>query len=254
MCRSAFAKGLCAVGFSAHGPVFKKTGIVSDWNIPEDRLDRYIDEVLAARRRWEGKLAVYLGLELDYIKGLSSAVDPDITALHLDYLVGSVHYLVPSNGAAPFTVDGPPEEMDRGVKEGFGGDGEAMMHAYWDALEEMIALGGFDILGHADLVKKNNPDGSRFSMESEAYRRRCAGIARAAAKAGVTVEVNTGGLNRKRANDTYPSPAFLRLFRAEGVNALITADAHCAEDLDGHYDLARRVMREAGYDGALRQR
>ena len=246
MCHAAFDKGLCAIGFSAHGPLFKKTGIKTNWHIPDERLDAYIGEVRSARRRWEGKLAVYLGLEVDYIKGLRSARDPDIQALGLDYIIGSVHYIVPANGAELFTVDGPPEEMERGVRAGFGGDGEAMMHAYWDAAAEMTALGGFDILGHIDLVKKNNQDGRWFDNESEACRLRAAEIARLAA-AGLTVELNTGGLNRNRTRDTYPSPSFLRLFRERRVPALITADAHCAEDLDGHYDTALQTLLEAGY-------
>ncbi|MDR1575102.1 MAG: histidinol-phosphatase [Treponema sp.] len=246
MCRAAFDKGLCAIGFSAHGPLFKKTGIKTSWHISDERLDAYIGEVRSARLRWEGKLAVYLGLEVDYIKGLRSARDPDIQALPLDYIIGSVHYITPANGAELFTVDGPAEELERGVREGFGGDGEAMMHAYWDAAGEMIALGGFDILGHIDLVKKNNQDGRWFAIE-EACRGRAAETARLAAAAGLTVELNTGGLNRRITRDTYPSPSFLRLFRERRVPALITADAHRAEDLDGHYDVALQTLREAGY-------
>jgi histidinol-phosphatase (PHP family) len=249
MCRAACAKGLSAVGFSAHGPVFKKTGIKTDWHIADERLDEYMAEVRAARRRWEGKIEVYLGLELDYIKGLRSALDPDIRALDLDYIIGSVHYVVPANGAEPFTVDGSMEELERGIREGFGGDGEAMMHAYWDAVAEMIALGGFAVLGHADLVKKNNRDGRWFNGESESCRERISEIVRAAAAAALVVEVNTGGLNRRRADETYPSPFFLRRCREQDVPVLITADAHRAEDLDGHYDTARRTLREAGYTG-----
>ena len=160
--------------------------------------------------------------------------------------VGSVHYVVPPNNAEPFTVDGSPEEMERGIREGFGGDGEAMMHAYWDAVAEMIALGGFAILGHADLVKKNNRDGRWFNGESESCRERIGETVRAVAAAGLVVEVNTGGLNRRRTDETYPSPFFLRRCREQGVPVLITADAHCAEHLDGHYDTARRTLLEAG--------
>jgi histidinol-phosphatase (PHP family) len=246
MCAAAYAKGLSAIGFSAHGPVREKTGLATAWHLPDERLNQYIDEALAARRRWEGKIAVYLGLELDYIKGLRSALDEDICSLPLDYIIGSVHYLVPSRGA-PFTVDGPPEEMEQGVNDGFGGDYEAAMHAYWDALAEMIALGGFEILGHADLVKKNNRDNSRFDMRGDSCLGRCGEIARAAGLAGIAVEVNTGGLNRKKTPDTYPSVPFLRMFREQGVSATVTADAHCADDLDGNYDAALRALVEAGY-------
>jgi histidinol-phosphatase (PHP family) len=246
MCRAAFEKGLCAIGFSAHGPIFAQTGLQTDWHLDEGRLQEYLAEVRAAGRRWEGRVAVYLGLEMDYIKGLRSALDRDIQALGLDYLIGSVHYIVPPSGK-PFAIDGSPEELEQGIADGFGGDGEALMHAYWDAVAEMIALGGFDILGHADLVKKNNTHGGFFNMESGAFRQRLAETARDAAAAGLVVEVNTGGLNRNRSGETYPSLSFLRLFREQNTPALMSADAHCAAHLDGHYETAGKTLREAGY-------
>jgi histidinol-phosphatase (PHP family) len=111
----------------------------------------------------------------------------------------------------------------------------------------MIRAGGFDILGHADLVKKNNFRLRFFDPGGEASVRGCAEIARLAGEAGIVVEVNTGGINRRRIHETYPSPAFLRQFGEQGVPAVITADAHRAEDLDGGYDEARRTLLAAGY-------
>ena len=247
MCRAAFAKGLVSVGFSAHGPVYRKTGIKTDWNLDDDRVGEYLDEVRAARLRWKGKIAVYLGLEVDYIKGMCSAMDRDIRALGLDFIIGSAHFLVPENGARPFTIDGPAEELEAGIRDGFGGDGEALMNAYWDALAEMIALGGFDILGHADLVKKNNRGGRLFSMESESWTRRLRETARAAGESGCVVEINTGQINRRHSAETSPSLSFMRLLRERNVPVVITADAHCADDLDGNYATACRVLEEAGY-------
>jgi histidinol-phosphatase (PHP family) len=252
-CRRAWEKGYHSLGFSAHGPVTRKTGLTNDWNLPEDRLEAYLDAVREARRRWEGKLRVYLGLEVDYIGGLMGPADRDYRDLALDYLIGSVHYIIPPH-AAPFTVDGSREELDRGLKEGFGGNGEALARCYWDQVAAMIRAGGFDILGHADLIKKNNrPSGTAgafFDPAGPDYLRRIgeiAALAGEAARSGMVVEVNTGGLNRGKVNETYPSPAMLRLFRAERIPAIITADAHRARDLDGHYGDALEVMRRAGY-------
>jgi len=244
MCRVAHNKGLAAIGFSAHAPI-GKTGLASNWHIKDQRLGEYIDEVRAARQRWEGKIAVYLGLEIDYIKGLRSALDRDIQSLGLDYLIGSVHYLLPPHGE-PFTVDGPPEEVAKGIAEGFSGSGEAMMQAYWDAVLEMTALGGFDIVGHLDLVKKHNAAQRLFKMETE-YLRRAAEVVRVIAAGGYVVEVNTGGMNRGSITETYPSLEILRLLRQHNAPVMITADAHNAHDLDGHYPAACQTLLDAGY-------
>jgi len=244
MCRTAYAKGLAAIGFSSHAPI-GPAGLTSFWHIKDQRVGEYVDEVRAARQRWEGKLAVYLGLEVDYIKGLRSALDGDIKALGLDYTIGSVHYLLPPHGD-PFTVDGPPEEIAKGIAEGFSGSGEAMMRAYWDAVLEMVALGGFDIVGHLDLVKKGNAENRLFKMEA-AYMQQIEEVVRAIAAGGFVVEVNTGGMNRGSITETYPSPEILRLLRQHTVPVMISADAHNANDLDGHYPIACQTLLDAGY-------
>ena len=254
MCRRAFEKGLCAVGFSAHGPV-GKTGPETDWHMRSERLGEYVDEVRAAGRRWEGKIAVYLGLELDYIRGIRSALDDDIAELvrrgTLDYLIGSVHYIVPARGEpwdGLFAVDGPSPEMEKNVLV-FGGDGNALMNAYWDTVLEMVNLGGFDIVGHLDLVKKNNGKNRWFDTESAAYLQRAEEAVRAIASAGLVVEASSGGMNRGYIRETYPALPILRLLRRYNVPVMIGADAHRAEDLDGHYGEVRRVLCDAGYAG-----
>jgi histidinol-phosphatase (PHP family) len=251
LCRTAWEKGLAAIGFSAHAPIGRKTGMKSNWHLPDGRMEEYLAEARAARRRWEGKLPVYLGLEVDYIRGLMGPADRDIQELGLDYLIGSVHYLAPPGGGEPFTVDGPMEELERGVRENFAGDGEAMMEYYWDAVREMIAAGGFDILGHVDLVKKNNFGGRWFNPRGETYGRKARETAQDAGTTALVVEVNTGGLNRNKTPDTYPSLPVLRLFREHRVPAVITADAHRAGDLDGHYPQARETLLAAGYAGQV---
>jgi histidinol-phosphatase (PHP family) len=245
MCRAAYDTGLTAIGFSSHAPL-TKTLPNTECNMPAERLEEYIGEVNAARQRWEGKIAVYPGLEIDYVKGLRSALDNDVKNAHLDYCISSVHYLVPPCGP-PFTVDGPPEELAKGIAEGFGGNGEAMVSAYWDAIAEMIALGGFDIVGHLDLVKKHNSAGRWFNTASGASMRRIEEIAQAVSAAGLVVEVNTGGINRGYITETYPSLAILRLIRQHHIPVMISADAHNANDIAGHYPMACQTLLQAGY-------
>jgi histidinol-phosphatase (PHP family) len=245
MCRTAHEKGLAAIGFSSHAPI-EKAGLQTFWNMKEERMDEYVHEVRAAQKRWEGQLAVYLGLEIDYIKGRRSALDSDISALNLDYAISSVHFLFPPQGDS-FTIDGSVEEVEKGVMEGFNGNGEAMMNAYWDAVLEMIVQGGFDIVGHLDLVKKQNAANRWFNRESEVWLRRVEEIAQAISAAGLLVEINTGGINRGHFNETCPSLPILRLLRRYDVPVVITADAHRTQTLGGHYQTACETLLDAGY-------
>ncbi|MDR0388110.1 MAG: histidinol-phosphatase [Treponema sp.] len=246
-CRAAWERGFASLGFSAHAPIYAKTGILSDWHMREDRLAEYLEAVRDAARRWAGKLPVYLGLEADYIQDLTGPADPDYRDMGLDYIIGSVHYVFPPHGGEPFTVDGPKEDFDRDVRSRFHGDGEALMETYWDALERMIRAGGFDILGHMDLVKKNNQREEWFSLTGGPYRDRARSLAGLIAQSGIVTEVNTGGINRGKTRDAYPSREILAFLREKRVPVTLASDAHRVSDLDGHYDNACRTLREAGY-------
>ena len=190
-CTAAYEKNLVSLGFSAHAPVTKKTGLKTDWHLSDECFDEYCSAVRCARERWRGKLDVYLGLEVDYIEGLISARDFDCAALSLDYLIGSVHYVTPSR-----CVDCSAEEFEQLLNEDFRGDVMALVNRYWDCMESMISEGGFDIIAHADIVKKNNKDGKWFSENDERYVKRLERIAGVIAESGLVTEINTGGLTR----------------------------------------------------------
>jgi histidinol-phosphatase (PHP family) len=255
MIRAAWERGFVSIGFSSHAPLARKTGMATDWHLREDRLEEYCGAVRRARRAWEGRIDVFLGLEVDYIRGLVSPADRDFQELGLDYIIGSVHYILSPRGEL-VTVDGPLEGFEKLVREQFAGDGEGLMRSYWEALREMIRAGGFDILGHADVIKKNNPRGTWFSLEGRAYREeleKTAALLGSELRTGksLTVEINTGGLNRNKTTDTYPSLPLLRLLAAEGVPLTISADAHRASELGGHYDRARENLLAAGYTASV---
>ncbi|MDR1148402.1 MAG: PHP domain-containing protein, partial [Spirochaetaceae bacterium] len=67
-CAAAYEKKFVSIGFSAHAPVGKKTGLKTDWHLSDERFDEYRQAVREAGAAWRGKLDVYLGLEVDYIE------------------------------------------------------------------------------------------------------------------------------------------------------------------------------------------
>ncbi|GHU99337.1 histidinol-phosphatase [Spirochaetia bacterium] len=246
-CQAAWERGFVSIGFSAHAPVGRKAGLVTDWHLGDARLTEYLDTVRDARRRWEGRLPVYLGLEVDYIEGRMGPADADYRDLGLDYLIGSVHYVFPPDGGEPIAVDGSPEEFAADVRSRFNHDGELLAETYWDTLLAMVNAGGFDVLGHFDLVKKNNEGNRWFKAEGERYRKKAESLIGPIAESASVVEVNTGGLIRGRTREAYPSPSLLRLLGTRGVPVTITADAHEASHLGGFYAEARETLRNSGY-------
>ena len=245
-CRTAYEKGLQSLGFSAHAPIFAKTGLRTNWHLADERLGEYLDSVRSAKKRWEEKLPVYLGLEVDFIPGITGPADKDYREMGLDYIIASIHYVRPPKGE-PFTVDGTLESVVQGIKECFGGDPMGMVESYLDSEAAMIRAGGFDVLGHPDLIKIHNNGNKFFDPQSDFYQKRTATLAALLAETGVPSELNTGGLNRDRISECYPSLDFLKYFRSQNVPIVINADAHRAVDLDGNHEEARKTMLEAGY-------
>ncbi len=246
MCKAASEQGLFALGFSAHAPMPVKT----TWHLPVERLDEYIRTVRDCASGWEGRLTVLLGLEIDYLAGVCGPADERYKALGLDYSIGSVHYLKPRNGSMPFTVDGPQEEWEEGVRTGFGGDGEQAAVSYWETVTDMVRAGGFDIVGHLDLIKKNNgAEGTERAFDPDGNRYRNAALATidAIAAAGLVVEVNTGALNRGTLTEIYPAPWILQELRVRKVPVMINSDAHRPEHLSGSYHEARTLLKNSGY-------
>jgi histidinol-phosphatase (PHP family) len=245
-CAAAYEKKFVSIGFSAHAPIGKKTGLKTDWHLSDECFDEYRQAVREAAAVWRGKLDVYLGLEVDYIESgpeiILSAEDFNYDEYGLDYLISSVHYVTPRQ-----CVDCQPAEFEKLLREDFGGDAAALVDSYWDLMERMIKKGGFDIIAHADLVKKNNKYDKWFSTKDERYVNRLERISSVIAESGIVTEINTGGLNRGTTSETYPSPLLLRMLQEKGVPVMINADAHKPEHLGGFYGEARLLLMEAGF-------
>jgi len=247
MCRAAYDKKLYAIGFSSHAPTEKQLGAKTTWNLKDENVSKYKAEVLAAKERWQGKLNVFFGFEADFIEGKRAPADDDITSFNPDFVIGSVHYLYPesarSRQLAPFTIDGSEEEFYKGLNECYDSDARKLMNSYYDTVLEMIDTGGFDILGHVDIIKKNTINKDLWPKENEISRQK--EIAQAASKAGLCIEVNTGGINRKKINEVYPSLTFLKIIHEYNIPLMITSDAHNAGDIAGNYNIAVETLKMA---------
>jgi len=260
MCEAAYAKGFALIGFSSHAPITKKTGMTTVWHMKDEKLDEYIGTVTAARKRWKGKLTVFLGLEVDYIKGFCGPADRDIQELPLDYIIGSTHYVVSPKDGAPFNIDTWPEDFCE-VMDFFNNDGKAFCEAYFDAFNSMVSAGGSDILGHLDLLKKNNSRHNFFSPEEIWYGENLVNTADkiAAARSDAekngrrvpVVELNTNCMIRGYHPEPYPSPAMMSLLAERNIPLVMNADAHNPDHLGGYYETGRKLAMQAGYSSMV---
>jgi histidinol-phosphatase (PHP family) len=199
-------------------------------------------------------MEILLGLEIDYIEGLCGPADRRFASLNLDYSIGSVHHLRPEAlgdegvGDEPLaTVDGPQEGFDALIARGYAGDGLAMAEDYYRTLADCVRQGGFDILAHFDLVRKNNPGQSRFSETDARYRAAAMAAVDALEGSGIIVEINTGGMARGKTSSPYPEGWILKEMKARNIEVCVNSDAHDPGHLLAHRDAGLKAALEAGY-------
>ena len=241
--RVALEKGFKALGFSSHGPLPYE----NRWTMKPENLPRYLAEVRELKKEFAGRLEIYLGMEADYIEGVQGPSDPFFTNLGLDYIIGAMHIIRdPSNGSCR-ELDASEETYRIILEEDFKGDIRAFAAEYFRLVGDMTIRHRPEIIGHFDLIKKNNPD-ERYFKESEAwYRKTVQAVLPAVKASGSIVEVNTGGLARKRTVTVYPSPWILHELRKEEIPVMVNSDAHSPENLDAYYDEAIEAVKDAGY-------
>jgi histidinol-phosphatase (PHP family) len=240
---AAIRKGMPRLGFSGHNVVPFSTS----WTMPAERLESYVEDVTSAREKYRGRLEVFLGIEADFIPGVASPAHPRIRDLRLDFVIGSVHFVGPRDGDHEWTVDGPKQELAAMLQDGFGGDRRRLVERYYDLLSSMSRDAAPDIIGHFDLIKKNNRDGSLFSEQAPWYGAAVRTALEAVRKAGAILEVNTGGMTRNTSGAFYPSAWILEEARRMGIPVVISADAHTPDHVDGMFAEAVEFVKKAGY-------
>jgi histidinol-phosphatase (PHP family) len=243
MAETAAQAGYSILGFSSHAPLPFET----DWNMKWDQLESYCTTISSLASEWENKnLVILTGLEVDFISGLVSPADAAYSRTDIDYRIGSVHYITGLPGGV-FTVDEPKDEFETHLKTATGGDAKPMWKEYYHTMIAMIEHGGFDIIGHFDIVKKNNENECWFDEEDPAYIDAAFEAVDAAGKAGCIAEINTGGIARGKISTTYPSKTILSRMQRSGVRLTLGDDAHDPSHLARYQRLALDAALAAGY-------
>lgn len=232
MVEAALAKGFGVIGFSSHAML---PGDMLAWTLTAEKLPRYAAEIRSLAAEYEGRIRVLLGVEADYLPGEAYPSRQAYSAVKLDYMIGSMHFLRAPDGAIA-SIDESPESFVEGVKAHFGGDGRAFAKAYFAAERDMVRECDFDIVGHPDLIRKFNNRLHWLDESASWYVAELEATADAIAASGKIVEVNTGGISRGWMDDAYPSPFFRSLLRERGVRFILSADAHAPAALDCAFD------------------
>lgn len=229
--QEAIRRGFDSLGFSIHSYV-PNSGLGS-----LEAIEQYKTEILRLKTAYQDQLKIFLGVEYDIL----SAHSPE----GFEYTIASTHCM--ERGDRRFIFDGSLNDTLSVIDEVFGGDSMAFAKCYYEAVASIPRYGNFDILGHFDLVTKNNEKFRYLDTASSEYLHLAFETIHALKGKVPLFEVNTGCVGRGHRSTPYPQMEILREFRNCGFGAVISSDCHKKEFLDCNFADAEKMLLAAGF-------
>jgi len=156
---TAIRKGMKAIGFSSHATL----PFPAEWTMKASNLQNYCSEINQLKMRYEDQIDVLLGLEIDYIPGLTGPDHALFENLGLDYAIGSVHFCGKLSNGYYWTIDSS-RSFKTGFSEIYNSDVKRLIHEYYRRIREMTKVSNYEIIGHLDIAKVNNRAFSTFRI------------------------------------------------------------------------------------------
>lgn len=227
LCERAVRLGIPEIGFAEHYDLHPDEN-PRDWL----RVESWWADLQKCRTVYAGQLVIRAGIEIGEPHIFHAEARAMLARVSFDYAIGSLHWV---GRRAVFDA----AYFDQPVEQAYG--------LYFDELERMTRAGGFDVLGHLDVPARASTD-SHGSYDPHIYEGRIRRVLRNCIKHGIALDVNTSAL-RRRARILLPGLEILRWYAEMGGRHLtLGSDAHAADQVAAHFDLALETIRAAGLE------
>ncbi len=197
------------LGMSDHAPNHR----VGDHNVrmDEPELDLYLKDIEEAQAKYEGKITILKGLEVEYFYNHEEYYQ-DLRE-KVDFLIHGQHYLSMT------------DSMDDLIS-GFGLWNKEQILKYAGILKDAMETNLFDIMAHPDLYMCGYKD---FDETAEKVAHI---ICKAAVDNDSVLEFNSNGFRRGKANtpqgilQPYPRLEFWEIAKTYNVKTILNSDCH----------------------------
>ncbi|MDR2569752.1 MAG: histidinol-phosphatase [Oscillospiraceae bacterium] len=233
MVKAAIEKGGGSIGFSEHSYV----SFDEEYSMSLEDTPSYINEVRALKEKYAGTIDIFLGLELDYFT--------EKTPEGLEYIIGTTHHV--EKDGKHITVDGSAGHLKKMNEIYFGGDYYAMAESYYATKAKVATKTGADIIGHFDLISKNNVNGSMFDETHPRYIKAALSAMEQILETCKLFEINTGAMYRRGAKTPYPSIQLLKELQKRGGEVILSSDSHNADSLYHQFDEMVELIKSCGF-------
>jgi histidinol-phosphatase (PHP family) len=233
MVLAAIQKGGGSIGFSEHSFV----PFDLEYSMKLEDTSSYIGEVNALKEKYKDSIEIYLGLEMDYFT--------EKIPKGMDYIIGTVHHVEKDGNY--ITIDGSAEHLYKMAALHFGGDYYAMAGSYYETVANVVSKTNADIIGHFDLIAKNNANGSMFDEMHPGYIKAAISAMEKVLEKCKIFEINTGAMYRRGAPAPYPAVHLLKELQKRGGEVILSSDSHSAESLYYKFDEMRDIVKSCGF-------
>jgi histidinol-phosphatase (PHP family) len=233
MCQAAVVQGIPEIGFTEHYDLHPGEKDCRDWF----RLEAWAAELERVRARFAGQLTVRAGIEIGEPHRFQSEARAILARYPFDYALGSLHWVGDNSMFDKHFFEHTPYDV--------------AFRLFYEELERMTRVGGFDILSHFDVPVRTafSVYGRYDPREHEACIRP---VLRNLVERGIALDVNTAAL-RRRAHVLTPGLDILRWFvEMGGERVTLGSDAHRPEQVGLYLDEAMATARAAGLKHVMR--
>lgn len=244
MAQAAEKAGLKSIGFTSHLPL----KYPNDWTMSTEAISNYLLEIKNTQDAFEGIMAIFTGMEIDYYldsKGVSNLAKEIMPKL--DFFIGSIHTMGCFSDGTGADIDYTLEIFTQGLQKIYGGNIQKLVKDYYGGIADMAIQYKPDIIGHFDLIKKNNAHGRFFNESDLWYRETWMDALKVIQKTDCIVEVNTGGMMRYGKGMLYPAIPMLIEILKMGIPITINADSHQVEGICYAYPETEALLKEIGF-------
>ena len=225
--------GFTGIGFSEHAHM----SYGADPTVmTADKAEAYKAEVARVKKKYEGQIEVFCGLEFDQYS------DTDLSGY--DYVLGANHYLKCGDKFVAFDRDAMTVKSV--IDNYFDGDGLRFAKEYYAQLAQLPDYGNFDVVAHFDILAKNCEKYPLFDESDERYKKYALECFHALKEKISIFEVNTGAMSRGYRTTPYPNPFLLQEMAKAGVGIIISSDCHNKDFLMHGFPQAIELCKSCG--------
>ena len=219
-------------------------GVKVDWDSGKEILYRngeplanvdypaYMEKIRALKEQYDGRIRIRTGMEFGVQMHTIPLYEKLFTRYPFDFIILSVHQVEDKEF---WTQDFQKRRSQREYNERY----------YEEMLELVKNYKNYSVLGHMDLIKRYDEEGS---YPFEKLRPVVEEILKIVIADGKGIEINTSS-HRYGLDGTMPSEEILRLYRKLGGHIItIGSDSHKPEHLGTYIEKTKRLLKDMGFE------